>query len=453
MQSSPVFSRLGLSALCVIGALFAAPIGAQTHVSTVAPDGWARNSVNATIFRTNAVTSRDGTQVVGYYDDQARVVLAKRTVGTDDWETHVTQYTGHAQDAHNGVNLGIDGDGYLHVAWDHHGHPLRYAKSTEPFGLELAGKMSMVEGGPLEDNVTYPQFFDLPDGRLLFMYRDGSSGRGNLVVNRYDPSTQTWSRLHDKLIDGEDQRNAYWQACVDGKGGVHVAWVWRETWDVASNHDLAYAYSPDAGQTWVTSRGKPYTIPITERTSEYAMKIPQRHELINQTSIAADGNGRPYIATYFRPPNTEVPQFWMIHHDGNRWQRQIVGKRTEPFSLSGGGTKRIPISRPQIAIAQDQDDDTPTVHVVFRDQERGSVVTVATNRDPSKKQWELEDLTDYSVGMWEPAYDPALWRTQGELHLYVQKVEQADGEGMTDTAATPVTILQWTPAASATPDP
>lgn len=421
-------------------ALVAGGADAEVHVSQVATDGWARNSVNATIFRQHSVTSHDGTQVVGFYDDQQRVVLAKRELGADDWEVYVTQYTGNATDAHNGINLAIDGEGYLHVAWDHHNNPLRYARSTEPLSLELAEKMPMM--GSAEEQVSYPQFFNLPDGRLLFMYRDGSSGNGNLVINRYDPATQQWRCVHDVLIDGEGQRNAYWQAAVDAQGRVHVAWVWRETWDVATNHDMAYARSDDAGDTWVNSKGEPYSIPINASTSEYAMRIPQRQELINQTTIGADAQGRPYIVTYFRAADSNVPQYWLIYHDGSRWRHQQVGRRTEAFSLSGGGTKRIPISRPQVAVSQG---DQPTIHVIYRDQERGGKVTLASCSDPSTEQWTVEDLTDTPVGQWEPSYDRVLWQDEGKLHIFVQEVEQADAEGLTEAAATPVSILQWEP--------
>lgn len=429
---------IGSVSLC--GSIGETPAGG--HISPIATNGWARNSINATIFRQNAVTSHNGIQVAGYYDDRQRVVLASRKLGTDEWTTHITQYTGNAADAHNGINLGIDGNGYLHIAWDHHDSPLQYARSIKPESLELGDRQIMT--GSSEGSVTYPQFFNLPDGRLLFMYRDGSSGNGNLVINRYDPATQTWQRLHNVLIDGQGQRNAYWQAAVDAKGYVHVAWVWRETWDVASNHDMAYARSEDGGETWVNSEGKPYAVPINASTAEYAMHIPQKHELINQTSIAADEQGHPCIATYFRPPDSNVPQFWLIYHDGREWSHQQVGNRIESFSLSGWGTQRIPISRPQVAVAQGA--DGPVVHIIFRDRERGSRVTLATCADLKSKQWLLREISPESVGLWEPSYDRVLWRKENKLHIYLQKVEQADAEGLTDVDATPVSILEYTAA-------
>ena len=90
-----------------------------------------------------------------------------------------------------------------------------------------------------EGDVTYPEFYPLTDGDLLFVYRSGSSGRGNLVMNRYSLKDHKWARVQDVLIDGEDKRNAYWQLYVDEKGTIHLSWVWRETWQVETNHDLA----------------------------------------------------------------------------------------------------------------------------------------------------------------------------------------------------------------------
>lgn len=126
------------------------------------------------------------------------------------------------------------------------------------------------------------------------------SGEGNLVMNRYDLKTRRWSRLHSVLIDGQGKRNAYWQLCVGNDGTIHLSWVWRESWLVETNHDLCYARSRDGGLTWEKSDGEPYALPITADNAEYACRIPQNSELINQTGMTADGDGHPYIATYWR---------------------------------------------------------------------------------------------------------------------------------------------------------
>src|SRR5437773_855659 len=138
-------------------------------------------------------------------------------------------------------------------------------------------------------------------------HRDASSGNGNLVVNHHDTKAKTWSQMYANLISGEHARNAYWQACVDGRGSIHISWVWRESGDVATNHDLCYARSDDGGKIWKKSDGSDYALPITASTAEIALGIPQKHELINQTSMCTDDEGHPMIATYFRPEGQPVP--------------------------------------------------------------------------------------------------------------------------------------------------
>ncbi|GEO05160.1 hypothetical protein AAE02nite_28240 [Adhaeribacter aerolatus] len=403
--------------------------------------GWSKNAVNAVIFRKNAVVSHAGMQYTAYYDTAGYMVLARRALKSKRWEVKRTSYQGNVKDAHNAISIMVDGDGFLHVSWDHHNNPLRYSRSVSPGSLELSPKMAMV--GQDEARVTYPEFYRLPTGDLLFIYRNGASGNGDLVLNRYSRSEKKWSRLHDVLIDGEKLRNAYWQAFVDSKGTIHVSWVWRESPDVASNHDMAYARSVDGGKTWQKSTGEKYELPIKEATAEYALKIPQKSELINSTSMYADAQGRPYIATYFRPAGSPVPQYHLVFHDGTQWQVQQISNRQTPFSLSGGGTKKIPIARPQIMV--NQTGGKIGAYMLFRDEERGSKVSVSICKDLATKKWEVKDLTADAVGHWEPSYDTELWRNSGLLHVFVQNVGQGDGEKLENIKPQMVRILEWKP--------
>ncbi|MCA9836583.1 MAG: BNR repeat-containing protein, partial [Trueperaceae bacterium] len=175
--------------------------------------GWAKTSVNATIFRRNSIVTHKDTQYIGFYEGEGFMVLGKRRLGSSTFNLHKTQYQGNVNDAHNVISIMVDGDGFLHVAFDHHVSPLRYAKSLEAGGLELSKELPMT--GRNETNVTYPEFYRLSDGNMLFMYRDGSSGRGDLVLNHYDIKTKIWTQRQNCLIDGEGERNAYWQAYID----------------------------------------------------------------------------------------------------------------------------------------------------------------------------------------------------------------------------------------------
>jgi len=402
---------------------------------------WARNSVNANILRQNSVVSHENSQYLAYYNDEGKVVLAKRELESKNWEIQTTQYKGYVGDAHNSISIMVDGEGYLHMSWDHHVNPLRYCRSKSPGSLELTAELPMT--GKKEGRVTYPEFYRLPNGDLLFLYRDGESGRGNLMMNHYSLKSKEWTQRQDAFINGEGMRNAYWQMCTDAFGTLHLSWVWRESGDVATNHDMGYAKSEDGGLTWLKSTGEKYRLPITAESAEYAARIPQGHELINTTGICADTKGRPYIATYWRPEGTEVPQYHLIYHDGSGWHTSQISHRTMPFSLKGGGTKRIPISRP--CIVANSSGLTDKAYMLFRDIERGNRVSVAICKDLSNPEWRFEDLTDFSVGMWEPSFDTELWLRSKVLHIYVQEVGQGDGEKTENLPPTDVSILEWKP--------
>jgi len=400
--------------------------------------GWSENSVNAVVFRQNSLVTQAGTQFIAYYNSEGFLELGKRNLKSDKFTTHTTTYKGNVKDAHNCISIMLDGDGYLHVSWDHHGNPLRYAKSIKPYGLKLGAKLSMT--GIHENNVTYPQFFKMPNGNLIFMYRDGASGKGNLVLNSYDLQCKSWKQLQTNLIDGEGERNAYWQSCVDQQGVIHISWVWRESPDVASNHDLCYARSNDGGISWENSKGEKYKLPITAQTAEYACVIPQNSELINQTSMTADADGEPVIAGYWREKDSDIPQYHIVTRNNGNWNTINLNFRKTPFSLKGGGTKRIPISRPQI-LAQTKH-KTTAFYLIFRDEERGAKVSMAIGNTSEKENWKVVDLTDFTVGSWEPSYDTELWKEKGVLNLFVQRVEQVDAEGRADLQAQMVNVLE-----------
>lgn len=436
------FSQFLLRSLGLALLLFLPPIN-SAQVSKLIPvtNGWAKNQVNAVIFRRNSLITHGKSQFIAFYDELGRIVLAKRSIDGSRWTIRVTQYLGHVKDAHKSISIAIDGKGYLHMVWNQHNNELQYVRSLSPGSLELTAKSPML--GSVESRVTYPEFYNLNSGNLLFLYRDGSSGRGNLLLNRYDVRTQKWSRVQDKLIDGEEKRSAYWQSTVDSKGSIHISWVWRETPDVASNHDLCYAVSHDEGKTWRKSSGEIYQLPVTASTAEYVQRIPEKSELINQTSMAADDLGRPYIVTYWNSEGTGVPQYNLVYFDGREWRPSQVSQRTTPFSLSGMGTRRIPISRPQIVVRNVG--LTTKAYVIFRDSERGDRVSVAVSNDVEKGVWTYKDLTTTSVGMWEPTLDSEAWRLRKAIHLLVQRVGQGQGEGLEELPPQLISVLEWKP--------
>ena len=395
------------------------------HFSEVGK-GWSQNSVNATIFRKNSVVSSKNYQFVAYYDSSATVVVARRKHNTDSWEVAPTQYKGNIHDAHNVICIMVDGDGFLHLSWDHHNNALHYCRSIEPESLVMGDVQPMI--GELENVVSYPEFYRFSNGDLLFAYRDGGSGNGNLVLNKYDLKLKKWTRLQSNLIDGEGKRNAYWQLFVDSKDRIHVSWVWRETPDVKSNHDMCYAFSKDGGITWQRSTGEKYVLPINEKTAEVVCFIPQGSNLINQTSMTADLQGNPYIATYFKRDSNACTQFFVIYNDNGIWKTSQASRRKLDFELGGIGSRSIPVSRPLLLINELGVDKK--LLLIYRDEEIGNHVCLSIAKVGKKIVWESSIISPYAVERWEPSFDTELWRTSRQLNLYFQKVGQGQSESI-----------------------
>ena len=208
---------------------------------------------------------------------------------------------------------------------------------------------------------------------------------------------------------------------------------------MASNNDLCYAVSKDGGQTWEKSTGEKYAIPVTQASAEIICTIPQRSELINQTSMYVDGKGKIFIASYWKGQG-DLPQYQLVYRTSNQWKQMDLAFRKTKFSLSGQGTKKIPVSRPQVIAWQRGRKNFAAL--IFRDEDRGAVVSVVSAQLKKKMKWHITDLPGGSTGDWEPSYDTDLWKRENILHLFVQPVFQADAEGVMKQPPSGVKVLE-----------
>lgn len=428
----------------------AGPVAAlpPARLLTIAPDAFAGSSINVVAGLQHTLFTDRGHQFAAFYAADGTLMLARRALDTEEWTLRRTPYRADVNDAHNTVALVADGDGFLHVSWGHHNVPLNYARSLATGSLELGPREPMT--GQLEDRVTYPQFLRLPDGDLLFFHRDGRSGRGNFVLSRYAARDRTWRRVHAGLIDGEGRRSAYTAVTVDAAGVLHLAWNWRDSPDVATNHDLAYARSADGGVTWAAVDGRPLSVPFTAANADYALRLPAGRSLMNPPSLGVDAAGRPILANYWCPEGSDVPQYHAVRHDGSAWRVLPVTRRTTPFALSGMGTRRPLLSR-SVVLPVRAADGTQQLHLAYRDDERGGRIVLAScpDLDAADPAWTFRALTAGPVGAWEPSLDPVQLADRRQFHLLVQRVEQRDGNDRQAAAVppAPIGVLVLDPAA------
>jgi hypothetical protein len=437
-------STLVLRITCFVGvALPMNAAGARAADSmTVSPAripiglAYAADGVNTSIFRVNAVVTADNRQFVAYYAADASVVVGERDLPGDKWDLAVQSFKGNIKDAHNDVVLGVSSDGLLHISYNHHDNPLHYRVSAKPYDIHSFGDARPMTGQN-ETSVTYPQFISAPDGTLYFFYRDGASGNGSLLLNRYDVASKSWQVVQHPLIDGESKRNPYWsRPSIGADGAIYVGWCWRDTPNAQTNHDICFTCSKDGGRTWLRSDGKPQQVPITAENAEVIDPVAKGSNLINQCSSAVDAQGRCHLVEYFNDAGG-IPQYYDEWFDCHTWHKSQVSHRTMKFSLSGGGSLAIPISRPEVAI-------TPQgmACIITRDAEVGGGIRLYEALAPYQ-DWKSIAATHADLGNWEPTYDLSRFRDAGILSLFVLPVHQGNHEATTNFGPQEAAIIEF----------
>ena len=280
--------------------------------------------------------TRGDRQFAAFYDTNRALTIATRRLGESTFSfTRLPSTLGW--DSHNSVVMAIDDDGYIHVSGNMHSSPLNYFRSDNPLDIGSFTKMSMV--GTNENSCTYPQFYRSPSGELVFIYRSGSSGNGNHIFNAYTLATKSWRRLlASPLTDGEGQRNAYPVGPVQGPDGFfHMVWVWRDTPDAATNHDLSYAKTADL-LSWQSAPGAALALPIRLSTGDIVDPVPSGGGMINNnTKIGFDSEKRPIVA-YHKFDANGFTQLYNARFENGSWVRYKTSNWTYRWAFGGTGT-------------------------------------------------------------------------------------------------------------------
>lgn len=308
------------------------------------PGAWAEKSVEvvdvAPVWAGHPVgfsLLTDGNdQFVAFYDAERKMTVGQRTLDSKEWRfLRLPEQVGW--DSHNYITMALDSTGRIHLSGNMHCVPLIYFRTREPHDCSTFERMPAMVGHE-EGRVTYPQFFDGPDGSLVFTYRDGQSGSGNQIYNTYDTSTQTWKRLLDSpLTDGKGLMNAYFHGPMVGPDGFyHLCWVWRDTPDCASNHDLCYARSKDLVH-WEKSNGEALALPITLETAEIIDPVPAGGGIINgNNTIGFDSQKRP-VLSYHKYDEAGKTQVYTARLEDGHWIIRQISDWDYRWAFSGGG--------------------------------------------------------------------------------------------------------------------
>ncbi len=278
------------------------------------------------------------TQYVAYYDSDRNMAVGQRTL-TEKSFTKTVLPSNQGWDSHNYITMAVDNGGFIHLSGNMHARPLVYFRSGKPGDSNTLKQIKSMTGSN-EKRCTYPKFMKGPKGDLIFHYRDGGSGNGVEIYNTYDLKTKTWRRMMDTpLISGIGRSNAYQRGPTLGPDGwYHLIWMWRDTPDVATNHDLSYARSRDL-LNWETVAGKPLKLPITpENNGTIIDPVPVKGGLHNSNHhFGFDSKGR-VVVTYYKHDDTGNTQAYAARFDDGAWRIRTVSDWDGRHIFKGGGS-------------------------------------------------------------------------------------------------------------------
>jgi len=403
-------------------------------------------AINGLAFQQDALATHKGYQYLGYYDGQRRVCVARRRLTQPEWQVvRFEDYHFTSNDAHNTISLGVcPADGTLHLAFDHHGHPLHYRVSRkgvadDPQDIEwttdLFGPITseLEEGKPIA--LTYPRFWQTPDGGLQFCYRRGGSGNGDRMLVDYDTASGTWG--HTRQIDSRagtfrdaagssNSRCSYPNGYDYGPHGkLHVTWVWRES-SQGANHDLIYCYSEDRGRSWRNNRGQPLPKPPgVDSPDVKVVDVGRAYGLMNTHGQAVDSQGRIHAVVWHctdrsleaaggKPGEHRwgPPAARRYHH---YWRdADAVWHHRELPQVAG--------SRPKLFM-----DEQGNAYLVYGDawsrgifERRGNLTIAAATAKSKWSDWKIIH-TEEGPFVNEMLGDVYRWKSQGVLSVMVQE--------------------------------
>lgn len=255
-------------------------------------------------------------------------------------------------DGHHNPSVGMDQDGRVHLAVEHHNDSWNYFRShtpRDPSGGFRQSAVSTHELGLQGRINTYPVMQQMSDGQLALAHRmspharyfTAYTGTTALALQRYEPggdSEGQWimSGAHVDRIPGapEDsyEPSTYktlawtpgtsrtdgaghgwyqsWRTSLaaDASGGLHLAMpIYDGTAYPHATH-VGYLYSPDGGETFFRADGSAYDFdagPITHNTIDLVVEDQPRtaREVMRATvHVTALPDGTPIVGTMMSDP-------------------------------------------------------------------------------------------------------------------------------------------------------
>lgn len=206
----------------------------------------------------------EGRQYYAYWMHNGDLIVAARNLPDGEWKQYEIGIEIGRRDGHWAPAVGVGPDGHVFLSYNTRSSEIRWCRSSDPKDVSSFGEEQIGMTGQNESSATYPEFTRLLDGTLLFGYRQGGSGNGDWILNRW-AADEGWELLQHPLMerayDGETF-NAYpWNLIQSNDGVLHYFFTWRGTGGVQTTRTsrtrevrTAERHGPVAMDQNITSR-------------------------------------------------------------------------------------------------------------------------------------------------------------------------------------------------------
>jgi hypothetical protein len=203
-------------------------------------------------------------------------------------------------------------------------------------------------------------------------------------------------------LEGNDN-NAYINGLDVVNGRLYVSWTVRETPDANTNHDLFFAYSDDAGQTWRDTNGTslPKPIPI-ERPMVW--RIGQNSQMVNQEAQIVDARGRFHVLMRDNNSGQQLYQHYLRDANGG-WIKNAINPGGFPGPL---------LYAPRGKLAVDATGDT--LFALLPNEPSLETRIYASTSGGSFRDWTL--LATIPNAQSEPLFDEQRLKTSNILSVF-----------------------------------
>lgn len=240
----------------------------------------------------NKIITHDGKTHVAWIDSPPEGFRVRaRTLDNDSGEWSPTYTVGEGYDNHGGPALTIDSEGYLHIAYYPHHHPMRYRKSLRPNDVSEWG-----EEEAIGTTCTYPTLVCAPDDTLILTCRE-SNREKPWVCNCYIKKPGgAWEGPHTIITALHNNYAHFMEALAwDKEGTLHLG-CRIYGGDPRRGHTIGYMKSNDVGETWKRWDGTDIPMPANAETIDIVNQSLEGDGVgLRAGCIAIDPHGTPHI--------------------------------------------------------------------------------------------------------------------------------------------------------------